>query len=143
MLNILQNPEGPSFSKKCKKKVPGPLRIPPGHRRPIILNFKIDIKTDEVTDSLMSIYILSKFQAIHAGRKLKIDWVGYECDYDITYVYVESEKFSLDSTLLIDQTLLMEIFDDQENVLDFESSKIEESYILIRGRHQAEIRKLK
>ena len=108
-----------------------------------IEDFKIDIKTDEVTDSLMSIYILSKFQAIHAGRKLEIDWVGYECDYDITYVYVESEKFSLDSTLLIDQTLLMEIFDDQENVLDFESSKIEESYLLIRGRHQAEIRKLK
>lgn len=102
-------------------------------------DFKIDIEPNALTDSLMSIYILSKFRAQHAGQQLKMDWVGHECDYDVTYVYVESEPFSLDTTLLIDQTLLMEIFDDQENVLDFESSDIEESHILIRGHHQVEI----
>jgi hypothetical protein len=101
--------------------------------------FKIGIETDATTDSLLSVYILSKFQASHAGQQLKMDWVGYECDYDVTYVYVESEPFSLDATLMIDQTLLMEIFDDQENVLDFESSDVEESHILIRSHHQVEI----
>ena len=94
-------------------------------------DFKIDIQADVLTDSLMSVYILSKFGSIHAGQQLKMDWVGYECDYDVTYVYIESEPFTLDNTLQIDQTLLMEIFDDQENVLDFESSEIKESHILI------------
>ena len=100
---------------------------------------KIDVETNSVTDSLLSIYVLSKFRASHAGLPLDMEWIGYECDYDVTYVYVESEAFSLDSTLLIDQTLLMEIFDDQENVLDFESSETEVSYILIRDHHQVEI----
>lgn len=101
--------------------------------------FKIGIETDAMTDSLISIYILSKFNASHSGHKLKMDWVGYECDYDVTYVYVESEPFPFNTTLLIDQTLLMDVFDDQENMLDFESSDVEESHILIRGHHQAEI----
>ena len=100
--------------------------------------FKIDIEPDASTDSLMSVYILSKYHASHAGQQLEMDWVGYECDYDVTYVYIESEAFAFDSTLLIDQTILMEIFDDQENVLDFESSDIEESHILIRDHHQVE-----
>ena len=55
--------------------------------------FKIGIETDAMTDSLISIYILSKFNASHSGHKLKMDWVGYECDYDVTYVYIESEPF--------------------------------------------------
>lgn len=101
--------------------------------------FKIGIETDATTDSLISIYILSKFHASHSGHTLKMDWVGYECDYDITYVYVESEPFPFDTTLLIDQTLLMDVYDDQENLLDFESSDVQESHILIRGHHQVEI----
>ena len=104
-------------------------------------DFKIDIAPDALTDSLMSIYILSKFRSLHAGQQLKMDWVGYECDYDVTYVYIESEPFSLDNTLQIDQTLLMEIFDDQENVLDFESSDIKENHILINSHHQVVISK--
>ncbi len=104
-------------------------------------DFKIDIEPDALTDSLMSIYILAKFRSIHAGQQLKMDWVGYECDYDVTYVYIESEPFSLDNTLQIDQTLLMEIFDDQENVLDFESSEIKESHILINSHHQVVVSK--
>ena len=104
-------------------------------------DFKIDIEPDALTDSLMSIYILSKFSSIHAGQQLKMDWVGYECDYDVTFVYIESEPFSLDNTLQIDQTLLMEIFDDQENVLDFESSEIKESHILINSNHQVVVSK--
>ena len=101
--------------------------------------FKIDVETNSVTDSLLSIYVLSKFRASHNGHQLEMDWIGYECDYDVTYLYVESEPFTLDSILLIDQTLLMEIFDDQENVLDFESSETEVSHILIRDHHQVEI----
>ena len=104
-------------------------------------DFKIDIEPDALTDSLMSIYILAKFRSIHAGQQLKMDWVGYECDYDVTYVYIESEPFSLDNTLQIDQTLLMDIFDDQENVLDFESSEIKESHILINSHHQVVVSK--
>ena len=100
--------------------------------------FRIDVEPDVGADSLMSVYIISKFHVYHAGQKLKMDWVGYECDYEVTYVYLESEAFSFDSPLLIDQALLMEIFEDQENVLDFESSDIEESHILIRGHHQVE-----
>ena len=100
--------------------------------------FKIEIETDAVTDSLIAIYALQNFKAHHAGEQIAMDWVGYECDYDVTYLYVESAPFQFDSTLSIAQTILLDTYDDQENVLDFESPKTEESHIFTRAKFEAE-----
>ena len=102
-------------------------------------DFKIDLEFQSQTDSLIAEYVLSKFSINHGGEALRLDWVGYECDYDITYVYIESKEFVLDTNLVFTQGLLMDVFDDQENVLDYESPNLDVSHILVEGRHIVEI----
>jgi len=102
-------------------------------------SFKIDLQFQAKTDSLIAEYVLSKFSINHGKETLKLDWVGYECDYDITYVYMESKEFVLDTNLVFTQGLLMDVFDDQENVLDYESPNLDVSHILVEGRHIVEI----
>ena len=102
-------------------------------------DFKIDLQFQSQTDSLIAEYVLSKFNINHGGEALRLDWVGYECDYDITYVYIESKEFVLDTNLVFTQGLLMDVFDDQENVLDYESPNLDVSHILVEGRHIVEI----
>ena len=102
-------------------------------------DFKIDLQFQARTDSLIAEYVLSKFSINHGEEALRLDWVGYECDYDITYVYIESKEFVLDTNLVFTQGLLMDVFDDQENVLDYESPNLDVSHILVEGRHIVEI----
>ncbi len=102
-------------------------------------SLKIYLQFQAKTDSLIAEYVLSKFSINHGEETLKLDWVGYECDYDITYVYIESKEFVLDTNLVFTQGLLMDVFDDQENVLDYESPNLDVSHILVEGRHIVEI----
>ena len=106
--------------------------------------FKIDLEFNSVADSLIGIYALKMFTAAHDTLNLKMNWIGYECDYDITYLYVESEVFNYTGSLTLDQNILMDTYSDQENVLDFSGSGIDESHILTKGRTTVEIsRKIK
>ena len=102
-------------------------------------SFKIDLQFKAQTDSLIAEYVLSKFSINHGEDALKLNWVGYECDYDITYVYIESKEFELDTNLVFTQRLLMDVYEDQENVLDYESPNLEVSHILVEGRYIVEI----
>ena len=63
---------------------------------------------------------------------------SYECDYDITYLYVESGSLILQD-LTLDQNILMDTYSDQENVLDFSGGGIDESHILTKGRTTVEV----
>ena len=103
-------------------------------------NFKIDLQFQAQTDSLIAEYVLSIFSIDHGEDALKLDWVGYECDYDITYVYIESKEFELDKNLVFTQGLLMDVYDDQENVFDYESQNLEVSHILVKERRIVEIK---
>ena len=101
--------------------------------------FKIDLESTPVGDSLINSYIQQKLIVNQGGSPLKLNWIGYECDYDITYLYLESDTFSLNLPISIDQTLFMELYDDQENLIDFISKKVESSSILIESDHILEI----
>ena len=68
-----------------------------------------------------------------------MNWIGYECDYDITYLYVESEEFDFTGSLTLDQNILMDTYSDQENVLDFSGGGIDVSHILTKGRTTVEL----
>ena len=103
-------------------------------------NFKIDLQFQAQTDSLIAEYVLSICSIDHGEDALKLDWVGYECDYDITYVYIESKEFELDKNLVFTQGLLMDVYDDQENVFDYESQNLEVSHILVKERRIVEIK---
>ena len=101
--------------------------------------FKIDLEFNSVADSLIGIYALKMFTASHDTVNLKMNWIGYECDYDITYLYVESEEFDFTGSLTLDQNILMDTYSDQENVLDFSGGGIDVSHILTKGRTIVEL----
>jgi len=67
-------------------------------------------------------------------RSTKNDWeeftfIGYEVEYDITYVYLQYnfEKWPLAVT--VQNTLLLELFDDQTNLVNLEQGgKLQSAY---------------
>lgn len=66
-------------------------------------------------DSLIRTYVLDNFEITTDSKSLKLEWIGFEFDYDIVYTYIESEPHEIDSTYAFRLNFLNEIFDDQEN----------------------------
>jgi hypothetical protein len=81
-------------------------------------DFEIGRSPEQQVDSLIRNYCLEHFRLSTSTKGLMWDWIGFECEYEITYLYIESEPFDIDSTLIVDIDLFEEMYDDQENVLD-------------------------
>lgn len=68
-------------------------------------------------DSLIMEYVLANFSIKNSEKQLKLEWIGYEFDYDIVYTYVETEPHEADSSYVVRLSYFNEIFNDQENFI--------------------------
>ncbi|PCJ81521.1 MAG: hypothetical protein COA49_05360 [Bacteroidetes bacterium] len=85
----------------------------------------------ELTDSLVSEYTLKHIQYKNGNNNVKFNFIGFEYDYDICYLYLESDTLprciSDETTIGID--LFFDVYDDQENVTDINTPALNESHI--------------
>jgi len=79
-----------------------------------------------LTDSLVGDYILNHFKFTNNHINIPLNFIGLEYDYDITYLYVESDTFELKAPNTLEVSIFFEIFDDQENVADFEGGQVKQ-----------------
>jgi len=83
----------------------------------------LEIGTDNqhiLADSLVGDYILNHFKFTNNHLNIPMNFIGFEYDYDITYLYLESETFDINAPNTLEISLFFEMFDDQENVVDYE-----------------------
>ena len=103
----------------------------------IAIQEKSDLQIDSgnnslMIDTLIYDYIKSNLSFSFNDKRMKLYWVGKEFDNDITWCYLEIsnvDKFS-SATILIENRLFLELFDDQLNICHFYCGEKSETLML-------------
>ena len=98
------------------------------------LDLEIGAKNQhEQTDSLVADYLLDHIRYENGSRNVNFKYIGFEYDYDICYLYLESAPFEVyNSNYSISVNMFFEVYDDQENVVDLHVKKCEENFVFTR-----------
>jgi hypothetical protein len=107
---------------------------------------KSDIQIDSGNNSLMIDTLIYNYIKNHLSisfndKRMQLSWVGKEFDNDITWCYLEIsnvDKFSR-TTILIENRLFLELFDDQLNICHFYCGEKPETLMLHKENYYGEI----
>lgn len=75
-------------------------------------------------------YLSQKIQIKVNGKPVEFTFIGKEYDTDIMKVYLEIENISSLKSLEISNEILMELFEEQQNIIHFKSNDTRRSLIL-------------
>ncbi len=85
-------------------------------------------------DSLLNRYFLEHLVLFQEDHQLAWNWIGKELDGETLYCYLQVEDVSSPKDLMVSNTLLQEIFAEQQNLVHVEGEKIPTmSHTFIRG----------
>ena len=93
-------------------------------------------KADSVLAPMVEAYILDKFSIVQKEKELDLSYIGYESDEEHIWVYIESVK-PIRGEFWVNNTCLMELFDDQKNVINFKTEDEVKSALLLGQRQSA------
>ena len=88
----------------------------------------------ELTDSLVADYSISQIYFKKNKENVNFSYIGFEYDYDICYLYIESDTLSFEQfdEVQIGVHMFFDVYDDQENVVDISTPFFEDNLILNR-----------
>jgi hypothetical protein len=88
----------------------------------------------EATDSFVADYCIQRIDFKRNNQEVDFNFIGFEYDYDICYLYLESDTLSIAKfdELLLGVNLFFELYDDQENVVDLTTPFSDDHFILNR-----------
>jgi len=86
----------------------------------------------ELTDSLVADYSISQIYFKKNKENVNFSYIGFEYDYDICYLYIESDTLSFEQfdEVQIGVHMFFDVYDDQENVVDISTPFFENNLIL-------------
>jgi hypothetical protein len=93
----------------------------------------LSLNTPKETDkeeTFLKEYLNKKIEIAINGKPVTFSYVGREYDIDIINVYLEISGVSEVNTLGITNEILMEMFEDQQNIIHFKSGDIRRSIVL-------------
>jgi uncharacterized protein YuzE len=86
---------------------------------------------ETTTDTaLLKEYILQKLKIQINGKPVKLQYIGREYDTDMVKAYIEVEGIARLNTLEIENKILMDEYDEQQNIIHFKTKKTRRSLIL-------------
>lgn len=97
----------------------------------------IRLGTDKETseaNSLIENYIKDHFKILYNGQPIFLSFVGKEAEADLTYCYLEFVQPENYATISIENTLLFELFPDQQNIVDLRANASSKTIILTKDR---------
>lgn len=74
-------------------------------------------------DSILSAYLSRKVQ-LTAEDKIELRYLGKESEYDVTWIYLESEATEPMEKIGVENTILMEIYEDQTHIIHYISEDV-------------------
>tara|TARA_R110001592_G_scaffold101302_1_gene286720 strand:+ start:152571 stop:153020 length:450 start_codon:yes stop_codon:yes gene_type:complete len=83
----------------------------------------------ELLESLIKDYMLANNKLEVDGKKLKLTYLGHEIEEDAAYFYMESEKVPEPSQVTIYNTILIDDFPTQQNIVNFYKNRKPKSLI--------------
>lgn len=85
-------------------------------------------------DSLLNRYFIEHLTLFQEDKQLTWKWVGKELDGETLYCYLQVESVSTPNGLMVSNTLLQEIFPEQQNLVHVEGEKVPtRSHTFIKG----------
>lgn len=78
-------------------------------------------------------YIKQHFTTVVNGKPVVWNWIGMEAQADLTYCYMEYAIGESLRNLEISNDCLMELFPEQQNIVDFSALSTTQTAILVRG----------
>ena len=93
----------------------------------------LSLNTPKETDreeSFMQEYLNKKFEIVINGEKVTYSYIGREYDIDIVKIYLEVTGVSEIKSLEVTNEILMEMFEDQQNIIHFKSGDMRRSLVL-------------
>jgi hypothetical protein len=104
-------------------------------------NEKLDIVAQAQTDSVQETleqYLLEKVKLWdEKGREYSLSYVGSEIEEDVMWCYLEIEKVKKFKQIKMRNSLLHEVWSDQENLVHFRAFEQVKSARLVRGEDTA------
>lgn len=85
-------------------------------------------------------YLLKNNQVTVNGKMLTLNFLGFEIEEDAAWFYIESSTSELPKTVEVKNTILLEDFDGQQNIVHvYSQSKSPRSLLLGKGEEKGKI----
>ncbi|MCZ4318053.1 hypothetical protein O4H26_03530 [Aequorivita viscosa] len=87
-------------------------------------------KETEAADKDLKQYLLQKINIKVNGKAVKLNYLGKEYDTDMMVAYIEVEDVKAIKSIEIENKVLMEMFDEQQNIVHLKTPTTRRSLIL-------------
>lgn len=85
-------------------------------------------------DSLLNRYFMEHLALFQEDKQMAWKWVGKELDGETLYCYLQVEGVATPNDLLVSNTLLQDVFAEQQNLVHVEGEKLPtRSHTFVRG----------
>ncbi|MEH6407302.1 MAG: DUF6702 family protein, partial [Leeuwenhoekiella sp.] len=88
-------------------------------------------------DKYIKRYISQKFKVTVNGTERQVNYLGHEDENDYVVCYIEVKDIADIQSISVENTLLMDVFPDQKNVVHLKVGDTKKSYLLISGNDKA------
>ena len=85
-------------------------------------------------------YLLEKNEIRINGQKVTLNYLGFEIEEEAAWFYLEAEKVPAPKTVEVYNTVLIQHFDGQQNIVNFYMDRKPKSLILYKGKERGELR---
>lgn len=85
-------------------------------------------------EEMAKAYLLDKNEIFINGKKVQLNYLGFEIEEEAAWFYLEAEKVPLPKTVEIHNKVLLQHFEGQQNIINFYVDKRPKSLILYKGK---------
>lgn len=101
-------------------------------------SIKVDETYDqEKLDAYIQKYFNSKFIVSINGKEQKLSYIGHKDEVDYVVCFVQVKNITNPQSIEIENTLLMDMFPDQKNVIHLQVGNTKKSYLLNKENDKA------
>lgn len=93
-------------------------------------------KQEEKVDQYLTTYLKQKLSITVNGEEVFFDFIGKEYDNDLVLCYLEVKNIESLRTIVVSNQVLMDFFDDQQNIIHVKKQKKRKSLILEKEKDQ-------
>jgi hypothetical protein len=98
---------------------------------------KIDFlnpKDPEVLAELLEDYLKRHNEVFVNGQKVRLNYLGYEVEDEAAWFYLEAEKVPVPKTIAVKNSILVDHFEGQQNIVNVYQQKKPKSIILYKNK---------
>ena len=90
-------------------------------------------------DKKLKQYILQNNEVLVNGKKVELNYLGYEIEEDAAWFYLEAKQVSVPLQVEVKNSILHQHFNSQQNIVNFFLDKSPKSLILLKGKDRGKL----